>query len=168
MAEAYIGLLRAFNFDEMEAWIAIFSAFLFTANLLGGLLSALTFVHSNQFLQRILWERISFRLFILAEVLLWVFVFFYHVFMIEGMSISHLVYWISATLMMPLFAIIASQLVLVTFSSKVKAKAVEYNRRQKIIRKKRRQEMDGAAKPSKLAQHAQQMREIKKLRAKLV
>jgi len=143
MAEAYLDLLKAFNFTEMQAWIAVMSAVLFTSCLLGGILSALSFINSNQLHPRPLSERISFRLFIMAEVLLWVFVFFYHVFMIENIILAHVVYWISATLMMPLLAVIGSQIMLVSFSGRIKAKDREFNHRQKAMREKRRKEVDG-------------------------
>ena len=142
MAEAYLDLLKAFNFTEMQAWIAVISAVLFTGNFLGGLLSALMYVNSNTVHQRPLSERISFRLFLLSELMLWIFVFFYHVFMIEQIVLAHMVYWISATMMMPLLAIIGSQLIQVTFSGKIKVKEAEERRRQKAIREKRRKEMD--------------------------
>lgn len=144
MAEAYLDLLKAFNFTEMQAWIAVISAFLFASCLLGGILSALSFVNSNMLTPRPLSERISFRLFIIAEVLLWVFVFFYHVFMIENITLSHVVYWVSATLMMPLLGIIGSQTMLVTFSGRVNAKAKEHKRRQQAMREKRRKEAEAA------------------------
>ena len=148
MAEAYLDLLKAFNFTEMQAWIAVMSAVLFASCLLGGILSALTFVNSNMLTPRPLSERISFRLFIIAELLLWIFVFFYHVFMIESITLSHVVYWVSATLMMPLLGIIGSQSMLVTFSGKVNAKAKEYKRRQSAMREKRRKEMEGGEAPA--------------------
>lgn len=142
MAEAYLELLRAFNFTEMQAWIAVMSAVLFTGNLLGGILSALTFVNSNLLQQRPLSERISFRLFMLSELVLWTFVFFYHVFMIEEIILAHIVYWISATMMMPLLAIIGSQIIQVTFSGKIRAKEKELKRRQQAVREQRRKEME--------------------------
>ncbi|HEY9079692.1 hypothetical protein [Magnetovibrio sp.] len=142
MAEAYLELLKAFNFTEMQAWIAVISAFLFTSCLLGGFLSALAYINSNLLHPRPLKERISFRLFILAEVVLWIFVFFYHVFMIEEIILAHVVYWVSATIMMALLAIIGSQLMMVIFSGKMKAKDDEYKRRQRAIREQRRKEMD--------------------------
>jgi len=142
MAEAYLELLKAFNFTEMQAWIAVISAVLFTSNFLGGILSALAFVNSNLLQPRPLTQRISFRLFLLTEVVLWIFVFFYHVFMIEDIILAHGVYWISATMMMPLLAIIGSQVILVSFSGKMKAKEAEVKRRQKAVRDQRRKEMD--------------------------
>lgn len=142
MAQGYLELLQAFNFTEMQAWIAVISFIMFMGNLLGGILSALTFINSKQLQPRPLSERISFRLFILSEVILLIFIFFYHVFMIEEMILAHIVYWVSATMMMPLLAIIGSQVMLVTFSSKVHAKEAELKRRQKAMRDKRRQEMD--------------------------
>jgi len=142
MAEAYLDLLKAFNFTEMQAWIAVISLVLFTSNFLGGILSALAFVNSNQLQPRPLSERISFRLFLLTEVVLWVFVFFYHVFMIEEIILAHIVYWISATMMLPLLAIIGSQLMLVAFSSKMKSKEEETKRRERAIKEQRRKSMD--------------------------
>jgi len=148
MAEAYLELLKAFNFTELQAWIAVVSAVVFAGNLLGGILSALTFVNSKQLHHRPLSERISFRLFILSEVFLWIFIFFYHVFMVEGMIIAHAVYWMSATMMAPLLAIIGSQTILVTFSGKVKAKEAEFKRRQRIMREKRRKEISESDNPA--------------------
>lgn len=142
MAEAYLELLKAFNFTEMQAWIAVISAVLFTSNFLGGILSALTFANSSQLERRPLSERISFRLFILTEVVLWIFVFFYHVFMIENMILAHAVYWVSATMMMPLLAIIGSQLIMVAFGGKIRAKENELKRRAKEVREKRRRDME--------------------------
>jgi len=152
MAEAYLELLKAFNFTEMQAWIAVVSAVLFTSCFLGGILSALAFVNSNKLQQRPLSERISFRLFILAEVALWVFVFFYHVFMIEEIILAHAVYWVSATMMMALLAIIGSQLMLVAFSAKMNAKDAERKRRQKATREQRRKNMEeGGENPAERA-----------------
>jgi len=144
MSEAYLELLQAFHFTEMQAWIATISALLFVSNLFGGILSAMTFVYSNQLARRPLSERISFRLFILSEVLLLIFIFFYHVFMIETMKLDHAVYWFSASLMMPLLAIIGSQMMLVIFTGKMNAKEAELRRRHKLIREKRRKEADEA------------------------
>ena len=77
MGEAYIDLLKAFGFKEMQIWIATISALLFSSNLLGGILSGLMFANSKALRQRPLKERISFRLFLMSEVILLIFVFFY-------------------------------------------------------------------------------------------
>ncbi len=144
MTEAYLELLRAFNFTEMQAWIAVISAFLFMSNLLGGILSAMFFASSSTLQPRPLKERISFRLFLMTEVILWVFVFFYHVFMIEDMILAHLVYWISATMIMPLLAIIGSQVMYVVFGGRMKAKEEALKSRERAVREQRRKAMDDA------------------------
>ena len=161
MAEAYIELLMAFGFKEMQIWIATISALLFSMNLLGGILSALMFVNSNLAIQRPLSQRISFRLHILTEVILLIFIFFYHVFMIESITLSHIIYWISAVMMMPLLAIIGSQTILVSMSGRVKAKEEDYKRQQRAIRAARAKEMgddDTPKGPSKLADKVKQKR----------
>lgn len=144
MGEGYIDLLKAFGFKEMQIWIATMSALLFSSNLLGGILSALMFVNSSKLRQRPLKERISFRLFMLSEVILLIFIFFYHVFMIERISVSHVIYWVSAVMMMPLLAIIGSQAIQVTFSGRVKAKEEAVRRQEQAARAKRAKEMDQA------------------------
>ncbi len=134
MAELYIAVLRAFGFEDMEIWIAVVSTILFSACLLGGILSALTFVKSPRLERRPLGERISYRLFIIAEVMLLIFIFYYHVFMIETITLAHAIYWVSAMLMMPLLAIIGSESVLLIYGKKIRAKAKELKRRARLKR----------------------------------
>lgn len=136
MGEIYFDLLKAFGFKEMQMWIVTMSTLLFSTSLLGGILSALMFVNSSALHQRPLKERISFRLFMLSEVVLVVFIFFYHAFMIERMSISHIVYWISAMMIMPLLAIIGSQAIQVVFSGRIKAKEAVLKRQDHAARAK--------------------------------
>lgn len=142
MGESYIEMLKAFGFREMQIWIATYSAMLFSLNLLGGILAALTFVNSTALQLRPLKERIAFRLFLLSEFILWVFVFFYHVFMIETITLSHIIYWISASLMMPLLAVIGSQTIYVAFGSRIAAKEQALKRKHDAERAKRAHDME--------------------------
>ena len=104
----------------------------------------------------------------MCEVMMLVFIFFYHVFMIERMSVSHIIYWISAMMMMPLLAIIGSQAILGTFLIRVKAKEDAWNRQQQALRAKRAKEMEKSApaapdpKGSNLAQRALAARQKKR------
>lgn len=149
MGEVYIDLLKAFNFKEMHVWIATVSAVLFLFSLLGGMISALFFVNSNALRPRPLKERISFRMLIMGEVLLLTFVFFYHVFMIEGMTLSHIIYWAAAMVIMPLLAFIGSQVMLVSYSARMKAKDDAWKTQRRAIRAKRAEGIDKAdAKPN--------------------
>lgn len=142
MGDDYMALLRAFGFKEMQLWIATMSTLLFAANLLGGILTGLLHVNSSSLTPRPLKDRISFRLFIMGEVVLLIFIFFYHAFMIEDMTLSHVIYWISAMMMLPLLAIIGSQTIQVAFSGRVKAKQEALRRKQQADRAKRTQDMD--------------------------
>ena len=145
----YLSMLDAFGFDEMQVWIASISALLFSSNLLGGVLSGLMFTASSALEERPLKERISFRLFGLTELILVIFIFFYHVFMIEMITAEHMIYWTSAMMMMPLLAIIGKQVILVTFSKKIEAKKKKLEqykiKQREAVRAKRRQGMDGDA-----------------------
>lgn len=142
MGDDYMALLKAFGFKEMQLWIATMSTLLFSASLLGGILAGLMFVNSNSLTPRPLKDRISFRLFIMGEAVLLTFIFFYHAFMIEDMTLSHVIYWISAILMMPLLAIIGSQTMQVVFSGRIKAKQEALRRKQNAERAKRAQDME--------------------------
>lgn len=142
MGDDYMALLRAFGFKEMQLWIATMSTLLFSASLLGGILTGLIVVNSSRLVPRPLKERISFRLFMMGEVILLIFIFYYHAFMIENITLSHTIYWISAILMMPLLAIIGSQTIQVAFSGRVKAKQEALKRQQQAERAKRAQDME--------------------------
>jgi hypothetical protein len=131
----YLELLTTFGFDEMQMWIATISLLLFTANFLGGIISGLMFVHSADLVKRPLKDRLSFRMFCLAELILVIFIFFYHVFMIETILVEHVIYWFSAMLMMPLLAVIASQTILVSFSGKIAEKEQQLKRIKEHQRK---------------------------------
>jgi len=147
LADMYLAMLNSFGFDEMQVWIASISALLFTSNFLGGVLSGLTFVYSRKLEQRPLKERISFRLFGFSELILIIFIFFYHVFMIELITTEHIIYWASAIMMMPLLAVISSQLVQVSFSARIDEKKKKLEqikiKKREAVRAKRNQGMDG-------------------------
>lgn len=156
MGDDYMALLRAFGFKEMQLWIATMSTLLFSASLLGGILTGLIVVNSSRLVPRPLKERISFRLFMMGEVILLIFIFYYHAFMIENITLSHTIYWISAILMMPLLAIIGSQTIQVAFSGRVKAKQEALKRQQQAERAKRAQDMEAGpgANPAERAMSA--------------
>jgi len=163
MTELYLELLKAFNFTEMQAWIATISAVMFSSCLLGGIISALMFVNSKRLQQRPLKERISYRLFIIAEVIMVIFILYYHAFMIEEITASHAIYWMSAIMMMPLLAIIGSQVIQVVYSGRLKAKKEALRRREKAVREQRSREADEAstpAAPSKLAAMAKEKKRL--------
>ena len=168
MGDMYLELLKAFGFKDLHFWIATVSAILFLCSFLGGVLSALMFVNSNALQKRPLKDRISFRMFILGEVMMLIFVFFYHVFMIEQMTVSHIIYWVSALMVMPLMAIIGSQSIQVAFSSRMKLKEDALKRQHQAVRAKRAQELEskatpaGPAKPSNLAARAMAARKAKR------
>ena len=153
MSEMYLDMLKAFGFDEMQMWIATISMLLFTANFLGGIISALMFANSRDLEKHPLKDRLSFRMFCLGELILLIFIFFYHVFMIETILVEHMIYWFSAMLMMPLLAVIASQTILVTFSNKIAEKEEKLKRLKKQQRQAKieleKQMADKAAADSK-------------------
>ena len=170
MGQMYLDLLKAFSFTEMQAWIASISALMFSSCLLGGIISALMFINSSRLRQRPLKERISYNLFIIAEVILVIFILYYHAFMIEMITVSHAIYWVSAIMMMPLLAIIGSQSIQVVFSGRMRAKREALERRERAERAKRSQDLDTAAAtaaanagPSNLATRALEKRKAEAL-----
>lgn len=120
--DSYIDVLVAFGFREMRDWIITICSFMFVMSFLGGMISALFVINSKQLHPPKLKDRISFRMFILSEIILIFSAGYYHTFMIGKISPAHAVYWIAASMMMPLLAVIGAQIMYIIFSGKMNAK----------------------------------------------
>ena len=120
--QSFVDVLVAFGFRELREWIIAICSFMFMLSLLGGMISALFIINSKLLKPPKLTTRISFRMFILSEIILIFAAGYYHTFMVGHISGAHIVYWIAALMMMPLLAIIGAQLMYIIFSGKMRAK----------------------------------------------
>ncbi len=148
--QSFVDLLVAFGFRELKEWIISICSFMFMLNLLGGMISALFVINSKLLRPPKLTTRISFRMFILSEIVLIFAAAYYHTFMVGHISGAHVVYWIAAAMMMPLLAIIGAQVMYIIFSGKMKAKKKAARDKARKIRNERTTTMeDGHSKVAK-------------------
>ena len=148
--QSFLDVLVAFGFKELKEWIIAICSFMFMLSFLGGMISALFVINSKLLRPPKLTTRISFRMFILSEVMLIFAAIYYHIFMVGHISGAHVVYWIAAAMIMPLVAIIGAQIMYIIFSGKVRAKKKAVRDNARKIRNERTTTMeDGHAKVAK-------------------
>jgi len=140
--ESFVDILQAFGFREMRDWIVAICSFMFMMSLLGGMVSALFVINSKLLRPPKLTTRISFRMFILSEIILIFSAIYYHVFMIGTVNPAHVIYWIAAAMMMPLLAIIGAQIMYIIFSGKMNAKKKAARDKARKIRSERTTTME--------------------------
>lgn len=124
-------LLRAFGFSEQRDWIILICSVLFLSNFFGGILAGFMFINAKSLVKPKLTERLSFRMFLLSEIVMVFAASYYHLFMIESIDVVHVIYWVTAGFMAPLLAVIGAQIVYVMFSGRIKAKEAEFIARSK-------------------------------------
>ncbi len=148
--QSFIDILVAFGFRELQEWIVAICSFMFMLSLLGGMISALFVINSKLLKPPKLTTRISFRMFILSEIILIFAAGYYHTFMVGHISGAHVVYWIAAVMMMPLLSVIGAQVMYIIFSGKMKAKKKAARDKARKIRNNRTTTMeDGHSKIAK-------------------
>ena len=111
-------------------------------SLLGGMISALFVINSKLLKPPKLTTRISFRMFILSEIILIFAAGYYHTFMVGHISGAHVVYWIAVVMMMPLLSVIGAQVMYIIFSGKMKAKKKAARDKARKIRNTRTTTME--------------------------
>lgn len=145
----FADILKAFGFIEMREMIGAACGSLFLLNFLGGMVAAIFFVNAKSLKKPKKSKRISFRLLILCEIMLAFGAVYYHLFAIQGVALSHVIFWGAAMVSLPLLAIIGAQVVYVAFSGKIEAKRTAFIAEAKKTRAKR--EEAAAAKNAKPA-----------------
>ena len=134
LEKAFLDVIASFGFEKERDWVLVLSFVFIVANSIGGMISGLFIVYSSSLRRPKLKTRISFRLFIVGEAMLFIFAIYYQVFVAETLSLAHFIYWVAMMMIMPLLAIIGAQTMYIAFMAKINAKE---RAAQKIARKKR-------------------------------
>ncbi|TCS60381.1 hypothetical protein [Varunaivibrio sulfuroxidans] len=119
MGHPFFNALDAFGFTQMQSWIVLVCLLVFLGNFLGGMLYSISRAYLGAITPRKLSERISFRLFLLSELFLVVFIVYYHGALIGYVYPGHILFWISAMIIAPLLAIIGSQAMYLLLSKQI-------------------------------------------------
>ena len=114
-------------------------------NLIGGLVSTVLFAFDKPAAPRKYIEKPSARLFIISEVILIAFAFYFHSTVKLNITSWEIGYWVATILMAPLFAFVGSQISKITFKEKLAANQRAW---EKIMAKRKAQEEEKAKKAS--------------------
>ncbi len=112
-------VLKLFGFTELQTVIALLSMLYFLAAFFGGLLSGMLKAYGSPRAPIPLSQKISFRVILLGAVLMFFFILYYHIAVIESFNSSHAVYWTSTMVAGPLIGMLGNAICEATFAGKI-------------------------------------------------
>jgi len=112
-------ILELFGFTELQTLLAVVSLVFFLASLLGGLISGLTTAFGKPGPERKLTDRMSFRMATLGEILVVLFVLYYHGVVIISVTPAHVIYWGSALVIGPVLGMLGAQVTELVFNKRI-------------------------------------------------
>ena len=115
----FFDMLKTFGFNEHQSMITLVCFLAFLSNFLGGIINSLFLAYGGPQTKVKLTERLSFRMFMATEIVIGVFALYYHALLVNMVTLSHVVYWGAAMLLMPFLAVIGSQIVHVIFEKRI-------------------------------------------------
>jgi len=112
-------ILELFGFTELQTLLAVVSLVFFLASLLGGLISGLTTAFGKPGPDRKLTDRMSFRMVTLGEILVVLFILYYHGIVIVSVTPAHVIYWGSALIIGPVLGMLGAQVTELVFTKRI-------------------------------------------------
>ncbi|MBC8338587.1 MAG: hypothetical protein ISR51_02285 [Rhodospirillales bacterium] len=112
--------MKSFGFPETDALtIIIVCTLVMMVNFAGGLFSKIILAFGGPIIERSLTQRTSFRLALVAELFLMIYIIYYHTALVPGIETAQMIYWGFVVLASPLLAMIGAQLSFVAFATKI-------------------------------------------------
>ena len=112
--------MRSFGFSQVDSLtIIIICAVLLLVNFAGGLFTSIIRAFGGPIKPTKLTQRTSFRLTLVAELFLLIYIVYYHTALDPGIELAQIIYWTFVVLAAPLLAAIGSQLIYVAMASKI-------------------------------------------------
>ncbi len=118
--------LETFGFTQDSTVVAIFCILVLLGNFTGGLMANIFVAFGGPIAPRKITERTSFRLAMVSELILIVYIGYYHSVLVSGIETAQLIYWGFTLLAAPLLAALGAQLTYVAFASKIEGLKQEY------------------------------------------
>jgi hypothetical protein len=103
-------------------------------NLFGGLMSSVLLALGGPIKRRKMFDRLSFRACLFAELLLLIFAGYYHAILIQSIEVVHIIYWSFTLLAAPVLAFIGAQITYLVYGDKIEK---NYRMYKKIMRQKK-------------------------------
>ena len=132
-------ILILFGFTKLTYLIGAICMLMLSGCCLGGLLHGIILAHGGPIRPRKFFDRMSVRGMLVAEIMMTVFVLYYHGAMIESIKMSHAVFWTFNLLGAPVLAFIGAQITGLIFSQKIADNKKAYMIWLKAQRKKKKQ-----------------------------
>ena len=111
--------MTSFGFGKNTFIIGIICLVVLLGNFTGGLIRSIHLSQGGPIRERPLTKRTSFRIVIVAELLIFVYAGYYHTVLVPGITTPQMVYWTFIFLAAPLLAAIGAQLTYVAFAGKI-------------------------------------------------
>ena len=132
--EGIEGFMKSFGFTQDPLIIIIVCAPALMGNFAGGLFSNIILSFGGPIFERSLTQRTSFRLTLVSELFLIIYIAYYHTVLVPGIETAQMIFWGFMVLASPLLAITGAQLTYVAFAKKIdslKRKGVRLERQQR-------------------------------------
>lgn len=129
-------ILELFGFTELQTLLAVISLVFFLSCLLGGLITGLTSAFGKPGPERKLTDRMSFRMITLGEILVILFVIYYHGVVIVSVTPAHLIYWGSSLVIGPILGMLGTQVIELIFNKRISKNKKVYKKYLALQREK--------------------------------
>ncbi len=113
--------MGTFGFTADALTIIIVCSLVLMLNFAGGLFSQIILAFGGPIHERKLVQRTSFRLALVSELFLIVYIIYYHTVLVPGIEAAEIIYWVFIVLASPLLAAIGAQLIYVALADKIEA-----------------------------------------------
>ncbi len=111
--------MGTFGFTADALTIIIVCSLVLMLNFAGGLFSQIILAFGGPIHERKLLQRTSFRLAMVSELMLIVYIIYYHTVLVPGIEPAEIIYWVFIVLASPLLAAIGAQLIYVALADKI-------------------------------------------------
>ncbi len=112
-------IIESFGFTQDTTIVAIICIVVLLVNFAGGLMANILVAFGGPIEKRKLTERTSFRLALVSELILIVYIVYYHTILVSGVSTSQIIYWGFTLVAAPILAALGAQLTYVAFAKKI-------------------------------------------------
>ena len=111
--------MGTFGFTADALTIIIICSLVLMLNFAGGLFSQIILAFGGPIHERKITQRTSFRLALMSELFLIVYIVYYHTVLVPGIEAAEIIYWVFILLASPLLATIGAQLIYVALADKI-------------------------------------------------
>ena len=111
--------IESFGFTQDTTIVAILCLVVLLGNFAGGMMSNILVSFGGPIEERKMTERTSFRLALVSELILIVYIVYYHTILVSGVALAQVIYWVFTLLAAPLLAALGAQLTYVAFAKKI-------------------------------------------------